>query len=249
MRHRSRLVLTLGLVLVALTLALAMAPAPALAGTSGDGTYTLHFPDGYYACDPADNITVSGVPQGWWVLFKFFKFNESSLAWEPISDVWVENTAGGDVSVAFPYGGQTGNFLVTARVTDREFGAPIGQLSGKWWVKCDTPPPPDGEGCTPGYWRNHLEVAAIDPYNTYFDGVFGVGPHISLAEAVVLRGGQENALLRHAAAGYLNITSGLDYGFSASELIALVQSAYSSGDFNGVKDQIEDANELYCPLN
>jgi len=36
--------------------------------------------------------------------------------------------------------------------------------------------------------------------------------------------------------------------YSQAQVIAMVQSAYASGDFNGVKNSLAAANELGCPL-
>jgi hypothetical protein len=133
----------------------------------------------------------------------------------------------------------------------------------------DTPPgmyqdtifevPFDGDGCTPGYWkqRHHYDSwpDAYDPEDR-FDVVFGVvglGQYsdISLGDALKKGGGGEKALLRHATAALLNATNGdVYYPYTEAEVIALVQYAYGpDGDFEDAKDLLEHANELGCPLN
>jgi hypothetical protein len=116
------------------------------------------------------------------------------------------------------------------------------------------------QGCTPGYWRNHLdrweEVAPADD----FDATFGVGlfsPDITLGTAISLGGGGLNAFARHATAALLNAYGGVpnadgtyvSYPYSPAEVIAMVQAAADSGDFEAAKDVFQAANELGCPLN
>lgn len=111
----------------------------------------------------------------------------------------------------------------------------------------------DGDGCTPGYWRQPQHFDSWPPPyfpSQYFDLVFGVGPHLKLKDAVKTNGGGETALLRHATAALLNAASpDVMYQFSVAEVIALVQQAYATGDFEGVKNLFEAANENYCPLD
>jgi hypothetical protein len=115
--------------------------------------------------------------------------------------------------------------------------------------------PNDGEGCTPGYWRNLKqhgdEWVGYSP-NQYFDDVFGIGPHMMLADAVRLGGGGENALIRHAVAGLLNASSpDVDYFYTEAEIIAMVQNAYAQGDYEAAKDLFEAQNsdDTFCPID
>ena len=72
----------------------------------------------------------------------------------------------------------------------------------------------------------------------------------TLLEAVWATGGGVSALARHAVAALLNAASpDVDYPYSVDEVIAMVQSAIDSGDFNATKDLFASANELGCPLN
>ena len=62
-------------------------------------------------------------------------------------------------------------------------------------------------------------------------------------------GGGEKALGRHAVAALLNAaTGGVDYAFAEADVIAMVQNAYATGDFNGIKDLLQAENERGCPL-
>lgn len=117
-----------------------------------------------------------------------------------------------------------------------------------------TPEPAEGEGCTPGYWRqpHHYDswvATGYSPDDT-FASIFGVGPSIALGDAVQLNGGGENAMIRHAVAALLNAASpDVTYAFSVNDVISMVQDAYANGTFEAVKDQFEAENEAGCPLN
>ncbi len=41
----------------------------------------------------------------------------------------------------------------------------------------------------------------------------------------------------------------MDYAFTEAEIIALVQDAWATGDFETAKDILEDENETACPLD
>ena len=41
----------------------------------------------------------------------------------------------------------------------------------------------------------------------------------------------------------------VDYAYTAAEVIAMVQNAYATGDFNGPKDMLEMENELGCTVD
>lgn len=104
----------------------------------------------------------------------------------------------------------------------------------------------------PGFWKNRgLRIGAwtgyapTDSYKTVFGVVFGVNASFNLDLLGTLNqgGGNEKALGRHAVAGLLNASS--SYEYTTAQVIELVQSAYASGDFNGVKDVLEHENELH----
>jgi hypothetical protein len=114
------------------------------------------------------------------------------------------------------------------------------------------PPPPDGEGCTPGFWRNpkKFDLWPISP-DTLFSDVFGVGPADALADTIRLGGGGDNALIRHGTAAYLNALSpDVAYFYTPAEVIEIVQDAYDTGDFTGAKNTLEAQNDpTFCPLS
>jgi hypothetical protein len=117
----------------------------------------------------------------------------------------------------------------------------------------DIPPPPPGggEGCTPGYWRQPHHFAQWVGYapGDSYAAVFGVARSGSLLQNVTARGGGVNALARHSVAALLNAASpDVDYDLTVAEVIAAVQGAFATGNFEAVKDRLEGFNEQGCPL-
>jgi hypothetical protein len=114
-----------------------------------------------------------------------------------------------------------------------------------------------GEGCTPGFWKNHPEEwpAPYDPADLFSD-VFGVtiagDPDLTLGEALRLGGGGENALARAAVAALLNAASDeVNFEFTVEEVIEKVQDAIASGDpeeIEDLKDELDRENNRGCPL-
>lgn len=93
------------------------------------------------------------------------------------------------------------------------------------------------EGCTPGFWKNHLEdwPAGFSPADS-FVGIFGVYLGFdTLGEAVNARGNSIKSLARHAVAALLNAASSeVNYPLTMMEVIAAVQAGdkYTLVDFN-----------------
>jgi len=108
-------------------------------------------------------------------------------------------------------------------------------------------PPPGGEGCTPGYWKNHHDSWPPTGYSPGmdFDTTFGVNyfnPDITLGQAIALGGGHVKRLARHGTAALLSAAhSGVNYPYSPAEVILKVQA--------GDADSLAAANELGCSLN
>ncbi|MCK4774136.1 MAG: hypothetical protein KAT30_05100, partial [Candidatus Krumholzibacteria bacterium] len=107
--------------------------------------------------------------------------------------------------------------------------------------------PTDGQGCTPGYWKNHEEDWPATGYalDDDFDTVFGTDyfdPDMTLFEAVWHGGGGLWRLGRHGTAALLSAAHpDVDYGLTVAEVIEAVQ--------NGDADTLEYYNELGCPLD
>jgi hypothetical protein len=126
---------------------------------------------------------------------------------------------------------------------------------------CYIPEGGDGEGCTPGYWRNHadrwLGVAPDDYFDTVFGVTSGLGASYRLGQAIWAQGGGVHALARHATAALLNAYGGVpngdgtrvDFPLTPTQVIALVQAAFGpDGDLEGTKDYLDGLNNAGCPL-
>ncbi len=110
-----------------------------------------------------------------------------------------------------------------------------------------------GQGCTPGYWKqsHHLDDWTDYSPNDRFEDVFGVDARCNwtLLEALKAGGGGEAALARHAVAALLNAAHPeIDYAYDADEVIAMVQHAYATGEFQSAKNALEQQNESGCEL-
>lgn len=103
-----------------------------------------------------------------------------------------------------------------------------------------------GEGCTPGFWKNHYSHWAATPYSPddVFDSIFDCdifGDDTTLGEAVHVEW-THNVLAFHAVAALLNASHpDVDFGHDVS----WVQDQVCDGD----KDDLADANEQGCPLS
>lgn len=152
-------------------------------------------------------------------------------------------------SASFVSTGET-LFVSIFRTDDRKTSS-----SGILTVTCEPPDNGGGEGCTPGYWKqpHHFDSWVATGYapTDSFDAVFGVDSDFgTLLDGVSAKGGQDNALARHAVAALLNSSNpDVSYEFSSAEVIALVQEAFATGNWNFYKDQLEYENEMGCPLN
>lgn len=180
---------------------------------------------------PDGTVTFSGLPAG--LLYK---------VWEEARDCW-EPTAPPLGSDFYAWRGgyrYVIGYLYAGASATVEFGNVY---------TCE--PPPGDEGCTPGYWKNHLDSwppTGYSPNDDDFDTVFGVDlfdPDITLNDAIRAKGGGDNRLARHGTAALLSAAHpGVDYGLSVAEVITLVQA----GDEHA-GDTLEYYNELGCPLN
>lgn len=111
-----------------------------------------------------------------------------------------------------------------------------------------------GQGCTPGYWKQPHHADSWVGYSSdqLFDVVFGVDApgDKTLLETLKTGGGKQHALGRHAVAALLNAANPeVSYFHTEVNVIDLVQEAYATGRYNGIKDLLEEENEQGCPLN
>ena len=109
-----------------------------------------------------------------------------------------------------------------------------------------------GEGCTPGYWKNHLDSWAgtgYDPddlFSSVFDDAFGTK---TLEDVLNQGGGGLKALGRHTVAALLNASSSVDYDMTTLEVITAFNAVFPGGDYETLKNRLENFNEQGCPLN
>lgn len=266
MHKFNRFIRILSIALVIFTLIAALAPTPALAkgkggkrGKTSASTITgvqLIVPGNQETCTPEDVIKTAGVADNSKVYYAFFVVLDTGM--QKIKDGWVV----GNLNMPFPYPKIDGamTFGVSIMVVDST-GAMV-KLGKKWTVTCgEVPPPPPppppggGQGCTPGYWRqdHHYDSWVGFSPNQDFEAVFGVNASFdpdSLGVAVQLGGGGEFALARHAVAALLNSSnSGVSYTYSTAQVIAMVQQAYATGNFERIKNLFAAQNEMGCPLH
>jgi hypothetical protein len=133
---------------------------------------------------------------------------------------------------------ECGDFVIdnTATVTTTETGT-ADQDSATVTVHVLCPPPP-GEGCTPGFWKNNLDKHDASQWPVDPDSVSPFGG-LTFAEAINQTGG--NIIYAHAVAAYLNALTLDGFPYTTDEVIAL----FNAGD----KDALAAANELGCPLS
>jgi hypothetical protein len=120
----------------------------------------------------------------------------------------------------------------------------------------DEPPPPEGEGCTPGYWRQeqHFDSwpAPYTPDMLFSDVFEDAFPGRTLAEVVDDPGGPLKTLGFHTVAALLNAqSSGVDFGIPAAEVISRFNATFPGTDAEYVelKDFFAELNDRDCPLN
>ena len=125
--------------------------------------------------------------------------------------------------------------------------------------------PDEGEGCTPGYWK---QAQHFDSWTTYTSGqslesVFDVPDsfgldNTSLVDALSFTGGSgtlgaARILLRAAVASLLNSTSaGVSFPQTTADIIADVNTALASGDRGTMltlAGELDADNNLGCTLN
>ncbi|NIS82346.1 MAG: hypothetical protein GTO14_19545 [Anaerolineales bacterium] len=111
------------------------------------------------------------------------------------------------------------------------------------------------QGCSAGFWKQeqHLgywpgEYAIEDSFEKTFS--VGEAEEPTLLQALELKGGGLNALMRQAVAALLNAAhTDIEYEFSEGEVITLTQDAFGSGDYQQTADRFNLANEMVCPMS
>jgi hypothetical protein len=222
-------------------------------------TYTI-------VVSPSSTITIGGSPVSG-ACFDYQGHNHIALqGGGRLATVTVVETpipAGVDFDHVVVYQKSSGTVNVTSSTTNSAVGqaggpAGAGASMGAAIVFYNvTEPPPGGEGCTPGYWKqqHHFDswTAPYDPtdsFNTTFGDTWFT-PDITLLQALQLGGGGKNALARHAVAALLNAASDdVDAAQSISEVLAAMAAAFDDqSTIESTKNIFATNNELGCPLN
>jgi hypothetical protein len=120
---------------------------------------------------------------------------------------------------------------------------------------------PEGEGCTPGFWKQdqHFDSWPVPITTTFGDVGFmstGWPSSTTLLAALSFQGGPtvqdaKNILLRAAAAAYLNSLA-VDYPLDPGEVVSMVNTALASGDRDTIlalAGVLDANNNLGCPLD
>lgn len=273
---KARRAFSVSVIVLLLTTLLVSTVSAAASVTSGG--MTLFYPNfplsgpGAQSCAPweepaLNSITITGIPNGANVAVVFAYSNPYSGAptFMPVQNF--SNVVGGTLVVPVSYPMDTTAWPVfNAATNERAIGVAamvqvtsngvVTKLNSKqWWVRCV--PPKDFQGCTPGYWRqaHHFDswvptgYAPGDDFNTVFGVNASFNPR-TLGDAIALGGGGEFALARHATAALLNAAHpDVNYAYTAAQVIAGVQNAYATGNFEPFKNALDFANNAGCPLN
>jgi hypothetical protein len=119
-----------------------------------------------------------------------------------------------------------------------------------------TPTPEEpGEGCSLGFWKQEHHFSSWpEGYSPedLFEDIFLIndfGNRLTLLDALKMKGGGLNALLRQATAAFLNAAHpAINYGFGMEEVISMFQAAFAASEYEDTKNVLEQANEAGCPL-
>ncbi|MGI9200055.1 MAG: hypothetical protein ACR2QL_03270, partial [Woeseiaceae bacterium] len=113
-----------------------------------------------------------------------------------------------------------------------------------------------GQGCTPGYWKQEHHFAdwtapyePNDLFSEHFEDAF---PGLTMVEVADGNGGGLVALGRHTVAAVLNAANPeVSYDLTPQQVIDAFNAVYpgSKGDYETLKNEFEEFNELGCPLN
>jgi hypothetical protein len=123
-----------------------------------------------------------------------------------------------------------------------------------------TTEPPGGDGCTPGYWKNHTEDwVDFEPTDTVGSVFANAGSLGSMTLLAALKNGggstledAKRLLIHHAVAALLNSTHpDVDYAFTTAQVIAWTSDMLTSTDRDailGLKDLFDTENNRGCTV-
>ena len=113
------------------------------------------------------------------------------------------------------------------------------------------PPPVGGQGCSPGYWKNHNFPAGFTKgqlFSSVFENAF---PGQSLQTVLSTGGGGLTALGRHTVSAYFNaVALGTNYELTPAQVVARFNAVFPGGNYDGLKAEFEalqDVNGRICP--
>lgn len=268
-------------------LAMALVPQSTWAGTNTVGGVKLTTPDTYGSCSAvSDTITATNESSGVRVLKGQVIVEYVTQAGRvsipgglyPVN-VTLQPGASYQLAVSYPpasqwpvYSGSNSirELHVDVQLEVYEVGmytvliGPIG-YGQDWDIFCHGDfPPPSYEGCTPGYWKNHLDswgtVSPTAKVSSVFSGTYlnSTLGNATLLQALKFRGGStlaggQEIMLRAAVAAYLNAShANVDYPLSVQQVVDQVNIALNTSDRSYVIEtasQLDSFNNLGCPLN
>jgi hypothetical protein len=118
---------------------------------------------------------------------------------------------------------------------------------------CPLGAPSTSEGCSPGFWKQEHHgsswPAQYSPdtlFSSVFDDAF---PGLTLDEVLEQGGGGLNALGRQVVAALLNAATIDDFPLTTAQVISMFNAVFPNGDFEELKDTLEDLNSGNCPFD
>ena len=167
------------------------------------------------------------------------------------------------VAETVPAGWTLTSTVCNSSLGGTENAATIGLTAGETVTCTFTNTKQVAEGCTPGFWKNHLDAWAptgFAPGDT-LESVFDVPDSFGLDEKTLLQAlgfeggnttkGAAKILLRAAVAAILNASHpDVDYEFALADIIADVNAALagSRSDMLALAADLDAANNAGCPI-
>lgn len=147
--------------------------------------------------------------------------------------------------------------LFTYPGTGTDFGGGVLSLKLPFAVSVECT---DWQGCSHGYWKNHTQSwegwSYTDMVSDAFDWPYA---DMTMLQAMQFTGpgntveDASRILLQQAVASLLNADhSDVNFPMDSADLISAVNEALASGDRDAIlalKDQLDEKNNLGCPLN